>query len=173
MSSPHAQATIDRIRKLTTEGLAASSIATKLGLTRNTVLGIRHRHLHELVAPRPRAPSKLRKLRQAKTVAALPARAKSADKNPKTVIQRPSPELPTETSVTAVRLLELGTNACHWPIGANMYCGAPRGSHPSYCNLHKIRSLAAAPGFARGGDRASPSPKDHPRRQLDGRRDQA
>src|SRR5271154_2881910 len=125
MSSPHPQATIDRIRKLTSEGLAASSIATKLGLTRNTVISIRHRHLPELVAPRPRAPSRLRKPRQAKIVTVLPARSKSADKNPKTVIHPPSPELPTENSVTAVRLLELGTDACHWPIGANMYCGAP------------------------------------------------
>jgi hypothetical protein len=49
-----------------------------------------------------------------------------------------------------VPLTELGDNACHWPVAgegvATMFSGADRGgnSHPWYCRLHAMRSVAVS-----------------------------
>ena len=137
MAFLHSQAELDSIKALLGKGLSLSQIGTQLGLTRSTVSGVAYRMKNGGGMAKPRRPWQ---------------RAKP---KPKPVIVRPPQpqrstgmcDLPIEpVPATAVPLIELGDNGCHWPVGpgtgtSTLFCNAERSGHVSYCRHHAARSV--------------------------------
>jgi hypothetical protein len=125
---PPAGATRDaEIRDLAGRGLSAGEIATRLGLTRNAVIGLCHRRGIALRRGRGGVPANAR----------ITVSAAGPDEAPAAAPQPAAPR-------TAPRG---GGEGCRWPLRADdeqpthVYCGAPR-DQPGrpYCAAHAARA---------------------------------
>ncbi|PTW62146.1 GcrA cell cycle regulator [Breoghania corrubedonensis] len=145
---------VDLLKKLWSEGLSASQIATELGgVTRNAVIGKVHRLGLSGRAKTATAPAKPRRTRPATSAPARPAAsaaprtigatALKAEPTPvAAVATQPAPVaelvIPQEQRAT---ILQLNERTCKWPIGDPStddfyFCG--RNSDPGvpYCAHH-------------------------------------
>jgi len=130
------EAAIDQLRALWGRpGTSAASIAERLGVSRNAVLGKAHRlglsTPRAPRAPKPPRPPRLRRPRGPAT-------------------RRAPREAPAECGLDPLvaRLEALPRRACHWPIGDPRaegfgFCGRPA-REPPYCEVH--RALAHRTG---------------------------
>lgn len=151
---------VDLLKKLWTEGLSASQIATRLGngVTRNAVIGKVHRlnltgRTQQPRSTVPRAPRKAREPSHpgrstgmpsmpAAGNTALKAFARSVPEPRQAALPEPKPlrlvDLPRDGRVT---ILHLSDKTCKWPIGDPghddfCFCGHnPREGSP-YCEYH-------------------------------------
>jgi hypothetical protein len=118
------QPVVEQILALAAEGRSRGQIARELGngVTRSAVIGVLWR--------RQRDPT-------------LTSKPSSEPTKPRHRPPRPT----AEVVCLGVPLLEVGPNACRWPISgkglATLFCGADRGTsrHPSYCPHHHGKSL--------------------------------
>jgi hypothetical protein len=137
MTFTHSQTELDNVRAMLAAGRSLSQIGKACGMTRSAASGLVHR------------------MKTAKSGMAVPSRLRRVKPKPRIVRppqqQRSSGmcDLPVEPiPATAVTLIELGDNGCHWPVAgegvATLFCGADRdGSwHASYCRHHQARSVA-------------------------------
>ncbi len=118
------------IFKCWNEGQSAREIAEKVGRSRGSVIGLVHRA--GLTRSKSGAKETARlgyiddrsRVRRATKPEAAPAAPKA---------------LPVPRSVSAewkplgVALLDLGRNACRWPLDGGLYCGLPTEFRKSYC----------------------------------------
>lgn len=165
---------VDLLKRLWSEGLSASQIATELGgVTRNAVIGKVHRLGLSGRAKATAAPAKPRRTRPAANTAAPARPAAAAPAAPRTigatalkaeaapvaaVATQPAPVaelvIPEEQRAT---ILQLNERTCKWPIGDPSrddfyFCG--RNSEPGvpYCPHHC--RIAYQPMNDRRGKRA-------------------
>lgn len=119
MAAPWTAKKIAEMHRLAGEGLSASKIAAKLGVTKNAIIGKMHRGGSTLVRK--------------------PGGVLSEDKRPprpkRMVAIRPAPVLGPCT------IANLTDYRCHWPIGDSLtesfrYCGAAKPLIGPYCTLH-------------------------------------
>ena len=140
------------LTRLWTEGLSASSIASRLGgVTRNAVIGKVHRLGLSTPAPAPkvkrpakaadvarrRPPSQSRPVKGASPAQKPVARPTPAPK-PRLVVF-PKPE--AAPAAARVTLLQLKDHMCRWPEGDPKtpdfrFCGARRAGDLPYCARH-------------------------------------
>jgi GcrA cell cycle regulator len=108
---------IGQLTRLWSEGLSTAEIGKRLGISKNAVVGKAHRlHLNSRPSPIKRVGPRPAVVRQPHVrPAAAPAVASSA----------PAPQ------PTPVRVVELSSQACRWPIG-----------HPGEENFHFCTSRA-------------------------------
>ena len=138
------------LSKLWMDGLTASQIAERLGVTRNAVIGKVHR-LGLSGRGAPSAPRAIvpRQTRQQPLRRAAPSRpAKRVDRD--TINALAVPDQPGLID----DLVDLGPHACRWPIGdpkrpGFSFCG--RRADRRYCAAHAAR--AVRPGTAWRADR--------------------
>ncbi|WP_372784592.1 GcrA family cell cycle regulator [Phenylobacterium sp.] len=140
-------ARVERLRAFwVEEGLSATEIGHRLGVTRNAVLGKVHRlglsnrrPARTSGAPAPRAPRLPKPPR--------PVRAKAIPTLRQVEPPRESPRAEVGPGLVP-RLEDLGPCACHWPVGdpsaeSFRFCGRRTGD-PPYCDAH--RAVAYKPG---------------------------
>lgn len=136
-------ARVARLTELWREGLSASVVAQRLGVSRNAVIGKVHRlglsktGEHKLARPKPSARPKAPR-RTAR------GRPKAASRPP-VPIPAPSIDLPGLVD----RLEALGARACHFPIGdpkesGFAFCGRLR-CHGPYCAAHAAVAFRPVP----------------------------
>lgn len=152
---------VDTLKKMWSEGRSASEIAAHLGeVTRNSVIGKvfrlnlaarRDPSENQPRAKKQKAPPKVRQERQAPK-----AKSVSIPREPKPVIvfEPPAPPLPGQ----AVRLLDLQSGMCKWPIGDPAkedfhFCGHRSLVSLSYCEYHA--RIAYVPAMPRGARKAA------------------
>ena len=137
-------ARVDKLRELWREGLSASAVAARLGVSRNAVIGKVHRlglsksGEHDLARPKPVRPSRPKAPRRVARV-----ERKAAPRQTPQVLQA-SIDLPGLVD----RLEALGAQGCHFPVGDPQaadvaFCGRLRSDGP-YCEAH--RQIAYQPG---------------------------
>lgn len=133
------EARVSKLRELWSEGLSASEIGEKLGVSRCAVLGKAHRLKLPARAggPKPKDPSQKKPRRPSAK------RAKLRLVWPSVVINdTPDDQIPVSQRRT---LLELGRDDCRWPVGDPQspdffFCGGPQFSG-HYCATHYFRSI--------------------------------
>ncbi|MFY9640679.1 MAG: GcrA family cell cycle regulator [Rhodomicrobium sp.] len=146
---------VDLLKKLWSDGLSASQIATKLGeVTRNAVIG----KVHRLGLAGRATTSRVRTARPRSNIALFPSRSPQVQYRTfgnaalKTAVQpqerkvafviplRALPELePAPEGL--ITLADLKECMCHWPIGDPMeegfhFCGRRKSSGGPYCEHH-------------------------------------
>jgi GcrA cell cycle regulator len=133
MTIQHRTVDIEASAKLWKEGLSASQIASKFGVSRNVVIGIAYRNRDRFP---PRQKRKLAPVRRE------PPRSRKQAPEPK-----PEPEIPA-TAYDAGRLShakqlhQLAAGECRWPLntgGPYLFCAAETTGR--YCRNHHARSL--------------------------------
>lgn len=140
---------IEKLRKLWSEGLSASTIAARLGagITRNAVIG----KIHRLgLSQRAKAPitSRPRNTKPPRPRAPAPSHAPAAVAGSVALTLAPHtlapPDRPEEEVVIPlserVTIMELRDGMCRWPIGdprtaGFRFCGA-RAIGSTYCGYH-------------------------------------
>jgi GcrA cell cycle regulator len=163
----HSPETISTIEALIKKGHSSSVIGQRLGMTRNVVIGIRHRYLQHLVHSKPKTRSE---------PARIPKRA-APTKKVRPMPTRPefeSAPLPREEVWRAlpgaepVSLLDLEEHHCRWPIGQQHvvgFCGCRKVPGMPYCEKHAATAMALPKEKARGvasGHESSASLKERP-----------
>jgi GcrA cell cycle regulator len=135
---------VELLRKLSGEGLSASQIAARLGITRNAALG----KLHRLGLSAPRAPkrsgiSKPTRVRPPTLAKPVIEMRRLAEKM-RAVDPFPAAILPTvppsETGVPGVSLIDLAPNGCRFPVNSSaskddphLFCNAQQQPGSAYC----------------------------------------
>jgi hypothetical protein len=123
-------------------GLSFSQVATRLGTTKNSVIGLASRRKIKSRNP-PSGAAELRKARLPASTAPKPRPPElAADPEPDdTDIWLPLPGL------EPVRIEDQRDAQCRWPIGHHLYCGAPvrDGEHQVYCEAHHRIGVKAMP----------------------------
>ncbi|MDY6960292.1 MAG: GcrA family cell cycle regulator [Pseudomonadota bacterium] len=131
------------LTKLWTDGLSASQIATRLGVTRNAVIGKVHRL--ELPARRTTQRAAVRRPLDRGTRGPRPSGHTAERRRGGSLKTLPAPRLrplpQIEVEPCRIALLDLGEGQCRWPIGdpkeaGFAFCGHP--AHRSYCGRHEI-----------------------------------
>lgn len=136
-------ARVAKLRDLWREGLSASTVAARLGVSRNAVIGKVHRlglsKSGEHDSARPRLPARPKAPRRASRARPKPA--------PRPALQAPvhAVDLPGLVG----RLEALGAQACHFPIGDPKsddfaFCGRKRSRGP-YCAAHAAVAFRPVP----------------------------
>lgn len=128
-----------RLREMHAAGVAFSTIAERLGVSRCAVAG-RVRRL-KLPARRNEPPPK-----PEPTKAQVPPGRKFTTPKPVTPPSSERRDLPVETPAVGVTFWELRPQHCRWMVQgrglAGIYCGAMRSAENcSYCAEHRLRSL--------------------------------
>lgn len=117
--SVHSQETLDAIRAGFIAGDSASTIAGRIGLTRNAVIGIRSRWMKDLVQRRPAAP-----------VAKPPTTPRS-----RAMATEPLDESAFTCRARVASVLDLEDYHCRWPASGG-FCGSRRRPGLPYCRDH-------------------------------------
>jgi hypothetical protein len=135
-------AEVENLKALLAEGCSYSEIGLRLKMTRCAVGAVIFRLKAAGIELPPTPPRWAPRAKTPKVV------VKAIIEVATTVVPIIRPrDLPVEISSTAVSLVELGDDACHWPVSGagrdTMYCGADRNgsSHDSYCRHHAARSI--------------------------------
>ena len=119
--------------RLWREGNSGGMIASELGVSRNSVIGILHRarlRLGEAAVPR----------REAKTPAKSEPRLRLARRRLLPAPEpRPTPEAPP---TEGVHLMDLQSHHCRCVIGPEHYCGRQRMPGSSWCAEHRERFVS-------------------------------
>lgn len=137
----HSPETIEIIRIAWIGGESASTIALRMGLTRNVVIGVVSRHCEK--RGRVSKPEKSRKYNVAPKSAPVTRRDMAE-------ALRPEPYLILPDDPPLIHsLIDLEDNQCRWPIGDPQemesfgFCGKVRHSHHfAYCSQHLWRATA-------------------------------
>lgn len=147
-------AAVEVLKELWADGdLSAATIARRLGVTRNAVLGKVHRLglSHRRTGPKPRAPRQ--------PGPKLPGPRPAPGSRQSGLQERPSQSAPapaTDVGPGLVAHLEdIPRQGCHWPMGDPhaedfRFCGRPAAVAP-YCDGHRV--LAYRPGGAKPAER--------------------
>ena len=148
---------VELLKKLWSDGLSASQIATKLGeVTRNAVIG----KVHRLGLAGRATTSRIRTARPRSNIALFPARSAQAQyRSFGNTALKVAPQ-PLEHKVPAadiiplhslpelepapegqVQLIDLKESMCHWPVGDPMeegfhFCGRRKAFGVPYCEHH-------------------------------------
>ena len=138
MPAQHSQDEIDAIRRLIIAGYSRGQIAAQLGLTKNTVSGLAHRHIEKAIKGRSVSIGKPRRKKVGRPK--LAAIAPTAEVIPIVAEERPT------------LWVDLGAGQCSWPIAGSgapgmVCCGADRAGsgHPAYCRRHRMMAVSDAP----------------------------
>jgi GcrA cell cycle regulator len=137
---------IEQLKKLWSEGLSASQIATELGgVTRNAVIGKVHRlGLSGRAKAKPAAVARPRKIVKTNLrstsigVRGNLAVVELADAEPEIMPARENVVIPMSRRIS---IMELREGVCRWPLGDPLqtdfaYCGADCGVGKTYCEAH-------------------------------------
>jgi GcrA cell cycle regulator len=133
MTIQHRTVDIEASAKLWKDGLSASQIASRFGVSRNVIVGLAYRNRDQFPA---------RKKRKLAQVRREPPRARKQAPQPK-----PEPEIPAtaydaERLQSAKQLHQLSVGECCWPLntgGPYLFCAAETTGR--YCQNHHARSL--------------------------------
>jgi len=134
MTIQHRTVDIEASAKLWSEGLSASQIASKFGVSRNVVIGIAYRNRDRFP---PRQKRKVARIKR-EPVRRPPVRAPE----PKTEPEIPATAYDAERITHAKLLHELTAGECCWPLntgGPYLFCAAETTGR--YCRNHTARSL--------------------------------
>lgn len=146
---------VDLLKRLWTEGLSASQIATKLGeVTRNAVIGKVHRlglsgrgtpsraAQHTRARAKTLTPTPSAKVTQFPTAGATALQAQPQTIAALAPAPKPKPMLHVATTARdKINILQLSDKTCRWPVGepgtdSFHFCGcAPKSGLP-YCDRH-------------------------------------
>jgi len=141
-------AAIARLKALWAEGLSASEVGKRLGVSRNSVIGKIHRLGLSGKYRRPR--ERVRRMR----AKAKPAQLLEIEQP---VSSRPEmPQIRQDIRPGSFDLLELRAGMCRWPEGDRApysFCGAPVAFDSSYCRKHY--ALAHSRGSQKDFDQAA------------------
>lgn len=123
-------------------GMTSGEIATRLGVTRNAVIGKAGRL--GLLGERQKKEQRVAPTRKERVIALGPKTPPSVMQRVETVLKVGEADKPSEGN--GISLVDLRAGVCHWPIpkrdksGLRMYCGAhaPSGT---WCGPHKMLSV--------------------------------
>lgn len=126
---------IEAIGKLMLEGLTATQIGAEFGVTRNTIIGIAHRHLNGSGVGFARRNSGVKRVKAPRTRLFFTPRMFEGKP-----YRKPEPE-PVEIVPLKISLLELTSSTCKFPIGDPQhedfgFCGHPAKTGRIYCAFH-------------------------------------
>ncbi|MBU1376119.1 MAG: GcrA cell cycle regulator [Alphaproteobacteria bacterium] len=137
---------IATLTKLWLDGLSASQIATRVGVTRNAVIG----KVHRLGLSGRSAPSAPRAIAATSTGPRRPRRV--ASPQPVKAVRQDTPDAPLTPEAPGLvdSLVHLGPHACKWPIGdpkisGFSFCG--RRAEGRYCPEHARRGVRLGPAW--------------------------
>jgi len=133
MTIQHRTVDIEASAKLWKEGLSASQIASRFGVSRNVIVGLAYRNRDQFPA------------RQKRTLA--PVRREPPRPRKQAPEPTPEPEIPAtaydaERLQSAKQLHQLSAGECCWPLntgGPYLFCAAETTGR--YCRNHHARSL--------------------------------
>jgi GcrA cell cycle regulator len=160
-NSPWPAERLERGRGLWQAGAPARVIAEALGVSRNAVIGMAHRHnwgKRVVPAGRGRPNGRAKRLREMEAAmqrlaAKTRLRASVARREavPAPVELRTAPAEPEQTFHGPRRLIELAPGACRWPVGsgsgaAQLFCAAPAEVGESWCAEHYQRGYQRPTG---------------------------
>ncbi|MGE0845515.1 MAG: GcrA family cell cycle regulator [Flavobacteriaceae bacterium] len=158
---------VEKLRGLLAEGLTASQIGARLGVTRNAVIGKVSRLGAEFTRKQPKRTvprSGRRAVNHARRRAHCDTRKPAAKKQPRLARPRapliadgeigggipPRKALPPLAEMPRVSLLELSERTCRWPLWGpgdptpspddRVYCGHAPHAPSRYCAHHQARS---------------------------------
>lgn len=149
---------VEMLKNLLKQGLSASQVAVELGgVTRNAVIGkaVRigltigngrkpggQRQRRAPASPKARASFGFTRANSAAATAQQRERQAAAEALREMFAAGQAIDLTPEESATAVRLVDLQTAHCRWPLGdpldveAFRFCGAERRGEDPYCAAH-------------------------------------
>jgi GcrA cell cycle regulator len=143
---------VDALKKLWADGLSASQIAQRLGLTRGQVCGKASRLGLQGRAEAARARS-IRAKHRPMAAAPAPEADGLRDRDERNHLAPLPLPLVQPEDVATVSLLDAGNSACRWPCGPQeavsrnepYFCGATRIPGSSYCAQHHARAVNQVP----------------------------
>jgi GcrA cell cycle regulator len=157
--SPWTAERVDALKKLWADGLSASQVAARLGVTRGSVTGKVNRLGLARDKPAPRTASRARR---PKPTPPHPTKQQPQGGftlqdmgNRDARLGLPGTPLPPPLAedIPRVATLDLERHHCRWPCvddpltvpaGAPLFCGAQRVPGSSYCTHHTLRSQGGA-----------------------------
>jgi GcrA cell cycle regulator len=140
---------VDALRQLWADGLTASQIAERLGMTRGQICGKASRLGLQGRAEAARA----RSIRRTRPALPPPGFDAPRQRDERGHLEgQPLPE-PQPEDVATISLLDAGDSACRWPCGPQetvsrnepYFCGATRIPGSSYCAQHHARAVNPVP----------------------------
>jgi GcrA cell cycle regulator len=151
---------VELLKKLWTDGLSASQIASQLGqVTRNAVIGKVHRlglsgrmksssNLARAVKPRMRAP--MRPTMQHTSFGATALKAEAQVERGYVQLLEPAVIMPFPAPKgESITLMQLSEKTCRWPLGDPStvdfrFCGCETAAGASYCQYHAVLAFQPA-----------------------------
>jgi GcrA cell cycle regulator len=133
MTIQHRTVDIEASAKLWSEGLSASQIASRFGVSRNVVIGIAYRNRDRFP---PRQKQKLALVRRE------PARPRKQAPEPQAELEIQATAYDAERLTHAKLLHQLSAGECCWPLntgGPYLFCAAETTGR--YCRNHHARAL--------------------------------
>ncbi|RVH12788.1 GcrA cell cycle regulator [Sinorhizobium meliloti] len=133
MTIQHRTVDIEASAKLWKEGLSASQIASRFGVSRNVIVGLAYRNRDQFPA---------RQKRKLTPVRREPPRARNQAPELKTEPEIPATAYDAERLTHAKQLHQLSAGECCWPLntgGPYLFCAAETTGR--YCRNHHSRSL--------------------------------
>jgi len=131
---------VEKLRQLWDEGLSASEIAKRLGITKNSVVG----KVHRLCLTARQSPIKNKDVPETKVEPVVEIAPQIIEEKVEVEIVeevKPIVEKRYKRSPNNVKLMELDSHTCRWPIGDPRdedfcFCGKKVRSGKTYCDEH-------------------------------------
>ena len=135
---------VEKLRQLWEQGLTANEIAKKLGVTKNAIVG----KVHRLCLTARPSPIKTKDQAEEDGGAELPLLTEAVENNTACAMTA-SPETQDKPQQTNVKLVDLDSHTCRWPIGDPRdddfcFCGKKVRSGQTYCDEHSMQAYVKA-----------------------------
>ena len=103
--TPHTSAEIERVRRLVLAGFSRAQVADRMGLSRNTIVGLANRYITK------QERTAAARLKRTKPKAPAPVKRTRARRSRPTTLAMPAPP-----ATMGIPFLDVGPMGCAWPV---------------------------------------------------------